>query len=39
MVRQGVDARPSQAGSAGGAHADELGKWRELIKKADIKPE
>jgi tripartite-type tricarboxylate transporter receptor subunit TctC len=39
MVRQGVDAGPSTPEALAARIRDELGDWRELIKKADIKPE
>jgi hypothetical protein len=39
MVRQGVDAGPSTPETPAARIRDEFGKWREPIKKADIKPE
>jgi tripartite-type tricarboxylate transporter receptor subunit TctC len=39
MVRQGVDAGPGAPEALAARIRDELGKWREPIKKADIKPE
>jgi hypothetical protein len=39
MVSQDVDTDTSTLRIPNGAHPDELGKWREPIKKADIKPE
>jgi tripartite-type tricarboxylate transporter receptor subunit TctC len=39
MVSQGVDTDPSTPEALTGRIRDELGKWREVINKADIKPE